>query len=232
MNQVKQTRKVFIKMCGFRRPADAVAAVAAGADAIGLNFFAGPRQISLADGAHIIAAIGSPRKAVALVSASPKPGETTMQQVLDTLGITAFQLYNLPPGGWELSGNVTKGAVLNLWPVIRIAERRQLAALKQMVSALSFLPAAILLDSLSVNGHGGTGESFNWHWIADARQQGELTGLPPLMLAGGLNAGNVATAVATARPWGVDVSSSIEAGVPGEKDIAAMRAFVAAVRQG
>ena len=96
MNQVKQTSKVFIKMCGFRRPADAVAAVAAGADAIGLNFFAGPRQISLADGAHIIAALGSPRKAVALVSASPKTGETTMQQVFEMLGIAVFQLYNLP----------------------------------------------------------------------------------------------------------------------------------------
>ena len=232
MNQVKQTRKVFIKMCGFRRPADAVAAVAAGADAIGLNFFAGPRQISLADGAHIIAALGSPRKAVALVSASPKPGETTMQQVFETLGVTTFQLYSLPvqarlPG---LEALVRQGC--SFWPVIRVAQRGQLTALGPTAAGLGFLPAAILLDSLSAIGHGGTGESFNWQWIADARQQGELTGLPPLMLAGGLNSGNVAAAVATARPWGVDVSSGIEAGIPGEKDIAAMQAFVAAVRQG
>ncbi len=231
MNQVKQTSKVFIKMCGFRRPADAVAAVAAGADAIGLNFFAGPRQISLADGAHIIATLGSPCKAVALVSASPKPGETTMQQVFGTLGVTTFQLYSLPVQAGLLGVDSLVRQGCHFWPVIRVAERGQLAALRQTVAGLDFSPAAILLDSHSAAAHGGTGESFNWQWIADARQQGELTGLPPLILAGGLNPGNVAAAVATARPWGVDVSSGIEAGVPGEKDIAAMRAFVAAARQ-
>ncbi len=231
MNHASLSKQVFIKMCGFRRPADAVAAAAAGADAIGLNFFAGPRQISLADGTHIIAALGSPRQAVALVSAAPKPGETTMQQVFEMLGIAVFQLYNLPLQATAAGFEPLAKQGCSFWPVIRVAQRGQLAALGPTAAGLGFLPAAILLDSHSAAAHGGTGESFNWQWIADARQQGELAGLPPLILAGGLNPGNVAAAVATARPWGVDVASGIEAGIPGEKDIAAMQAFVAAVRQ-
>lgn len=218
-------------MCGFRRPADAVAAVAAGADAIGLNFFAGPRQLSLAAAAPVIEALGSPRQAVALVSAAPKTGETTMRQVFEMLGITTFQLYNLPlqTAAADVEALVKQGCLF--WPVIRLANRGQVAALRQTVAAVGFSPAAILLDSLSAAGHGGTGESFNWHWIAEARRNGELTGLPPIILAGGLSAGNVAAAVATARPWGVDVASGIEAAIPGEKDVAAMQAFVAAVGQ-
>ena len=83
---------------------------------------------------------------------------------------------------------------------------------------------AFLLDSFVPGKPGGTGETFNWSLALEARKFGK-----PIFLAGGLNAGNVAEAVKAARPFGVDVSSGVEA-KPGKKDPEKMCAFVAAVR--
>jgi phosphoribosylanthranilate isomerase len=93
------------------------------------------------------------------------------------------------------------------------------------------LPAAFVLDTASKTQLGGTGQSFNWHWIAEARAAGELTGLPPIILAGGLTPDNVADAIRIVRPYAVDVSSGVEVpGKPGIKDPLKLRDFIQAVR--
>ena len=89
----------------------------------------------------------------------------------------------------------------------------------------------LLLDTASAEKLGGTGKAFDWNWIAEARAAGELDGLPPLILAGGLTPDNVADAIRIARPYAVDVSSGVEvAGRPGIKDPIKMRDFIHAVR--
>ncbi|MBK5230845.1 MAG: phosphoribosylanthranilate isomerase, partial [Thermoleophilia bacterium] len=81
-----------------------------------------------------------------------------------------------------------------------------------------------LLDTYKAGVPGGTGESFDWSFLRERRD-----GAVPLVLSGGLNPENVTGAIESVVPWGVDVSSGVEA-EPGVKDPARMRAFVAAVR--
>ena len=83
---------------------------------------------------------------------------------------------------------------------------------------------AWLLDAYSPGKPGGTGETFNWDLALEARSLGR-----PIFLAGGLTPENVAEAVQRARPYGVDVSSGIEA-APGKKDHAKVRAFIQAAK--
>jgi phosphoribosylanthranilate isomerase len=85
--------------------------------------------------------------------------------------------------------------------------------------------AALLADSHTLSAGGGSGHPFDWSRIPPAGQR-----RTSLMLAGGLQAGTVAQAIAQVRPWGVDVSSGIESGTKGMKDHRKMRAFVEAVR--
>jgi phosphoribosylanthranilate isomerase len=82
-----------------------------------------------------------------------------------------------------------------------------------------------LLDAFSPEARGGTGEKFNWELAIEAQKFGK-----PVFLAGGLTPGNVAEAVRTVRPFGVDVSSGVESS-PGKKDHAKVRAFITAVRK-
>ena len=83
---------------------------------------------------------------------------------------------------------------------------------------------AFLLDAYSKNGLGGTGETFNWDLAVEAQKFGK-----PIFLAGGLTPENVAAAVRKVQPFAVDVSSGVES-APGKKDVAKVRAFIAAVR--
>jgi phosphoribosylanthranilate isomerase len=85
---------------------------------------------------------------------------------------------------------------------------------------------AWLLDAYTPGKPGGTGEVFDWDLAVEARDRGR-----PIFLAGGLTPDNVAAAVRRVRPYGVDVSSGVEA-APGKKDHAKVRAFIQAAKQG
>ena len=108
--------------------------------------------------------------------------------------------------------------------------RESLGCLGHELQRLLIRPATVLLDAAS-DKLGGSGQTFDWHWIAEAREAGELAGLPPIILAGGLTPENVAEAIRIARPYAVDVSSGVEVtGKPGVKDAVKMRDFIQAAK--
>jgi phosphoribosylanthranilate isomerase len=110
-----------------------------------------------------------------------------------------------------------------------IANRESIRQLRVRLERLALHPGALVLDTASNKALGGTGETFNWEWIKEARDAGELEGLPPIILAGGLTPENVAEAIRIAQPYAVDVSSGVEVvGKPGVKDPIKMRDFIQA----
>ncbi|HVT79960.1 MAG TPA: phosphoribosylanthranilate isomerase [Phycisphaerae bacterium] len=142
------------------------------------------------------------------------------------VGIHTFQLYDdiaVKTYSHQKSG-------LHYWYVVHVASR-DLSSLRSLIIPDKLDGSeieAIVLDTAS-DKLGGTGKSFNWNWIAETRAAGELEGLPPIILAGGLNPENVADAIRIARPYAVDVSSGVEvAGKPGVKDAIKMRDFIQA----
>jgi len=90
--------------------------------------------------------------------------------------------------------------------------------------------AAVVLDAHEPGKLGGTGKTFGWPWVNQARKRGELDRWPPILLAGGLTPDNVAQAIVEARPYGVDVSSGVESS-PGRKDPDKVRRFVMEARR-
>ena len=228
-----------VKICGITSSDDAVLAAEAGADVIGLNFVGGPRQIqnigaaseiyrTLRDeGAHPICQ--SVEIAVlCTVDSTARAGAMSWSE-LATLNssINAYQMYG------ENAESLSRFSLLGRpwWRVVGISSRQSLGALAVEHAMTAHVPSAYLLDTASKSALGGTGKSFNWNWIAEAREAGGLEGLPPIILAGGLTPENVAEAIRIARPYAVDVSSGVEvAGKPGVKDPVKMRDFIQAAK--
>lgn len=201
-----------IKICGFTRPDDAVAAAALGIDAIGLVFYApSPRCVTIAQAQAIIAALPP---FVSVVALFVNPTMQDVQQVLAACAIDVLQFHG------EESPAFCRSFQRPYLKAVRVRPGMDLCAY-----AANYADARGLLTDAFVEGaHGGTGAVFDWTLIPPA--------LPlPLILSGGLDAANVADAVARVRPAAVDVSSGVEAG-KGIKDPARVAAFVAAVRQG
>jgi len=197
-----------VKICGITRPADAVVAAEAGADAIGLVFAESPRRVTEAQAAAVLAALPPSVEPVALfVNEAPDQ----VLRLCRTLGIGTVQLHGEEPP--EVAREVVKH--LRVVKAFRIREEADLAA-------LAGYPAdAYLLDSRVKGRRGGTGVAFDWRLAAQANTP------IPILLAGGLTPDNVAEAIGQAHPSGVDTSSGVEA-APGVKDPARVRAFVAA----
>jgi phosphoribosylanthranilate isomerase len=214
--------KPLVKICGITRAEDAALALEAGADAIGLNFFRGPRKIDY----QRVRDLALPAGLLVVGLASyPAAGDRSVDQIAAATGISTFQLYSddYPAAG-------THGA-LRVWLVASVDDRESLRNLGGVLWTLHWKPDAVLLDSRVGGQIGGTGVRFNWNWIAEARDAGELVDFPRIILAGGLTPENVAEAVRIVRPWAVDVSSGVEvAGKPGIKDAAKVRDFVSAVK--
>lgn len=205
--------RVRVKICGITRGEDASAAVEAGADALGFVFAAGsPRQVTpgmvaaMADRfPPFIARVGL------FVDAQPDVVRTILEEArLDTVQFHGDE-----------SPEVCRAFRhrFRVLKALRVRGPESLDALGAYRGAVD----AILLDAWVPGVPGGTGARFDWNLAVAAGQQGL-----PVVLAGGLNPGNVAEAIERVRPFAVDVSSGVEAS-PGRKDPTRVREFLAAV---
>jgi phosphoribosylanthranilate isomerase len=192
-----------VKICGITTPEDARLAADAGADAIGLVFAKSPRRVEPERAADILAALPPYVDPVALFV-----NETAarIRSLCRRLGVRTVQLHGDEPP--ELALALDEFCVVK---AVHVATEADLAAMAD------YPAAAFLLDTKVAGLRGGTGKTFDWQIAAQA--QGRI------ILAGGLDPGNVAEAVRTARPYGVDVSSGVER-EPGRKAPEKVRAFV------
>ncbi len=199
-----------IKICGLTRLTDALAAVEAGADALGFVFWAkSPRAISPAVAREIVREVAGRAETVG-VFVDEEPWR--LEGIVREVGIDVAQLH-----GREDAAYVRRLSV-RCYPAFRIRGREDEAAIRARA------PARFLLDAYRPGVPGGTGESFDWEVARRLRDVGEL------WLAGGLSPANVARALDASGPAGVDVSSSLEAR-PGEKDPDRIRSFIQEVRR-
>ena len=197
-----------IKICGITNHEDAANAVAAGADALGFNFFKGSvRYISLGKAAEICAEVPAFVATVGLFVNEPL---ADVNRIIDRLRLGLAQFHgDESPEYCDSLGHPYMKA-------LRATSQDQLN-----VEAHSFKSAqAILVDTATDGQFGGTGKAFDWSILPDLQK--------PLVLAGGLDAGNVGDAIAATHPYAVDVSGGVER-AGGFKDVEKMTNFVEAV---
>ena len=201
-----------VKICGITRPQDALAAVQCGADAIGLVFYApSPRAVTISQAAAVLAALPP---FVTSVGLFVDAAEEEIRTVLSHLPLDVLQFH-----GDERPEDCQR------YPRPYIKALRMQAGVDIAAQARRYAGACgILLDTYRAGVPGGTGEIFDWHKVPAELPQ-------PLILAGGLNADNVAQAIGQVRPYAVDVSGGVEA-QKGIKDTAKIKAFIHNVESG
>jgi len=201
---------VKVKICGITNAPDALAAVEAGADALGFMFYEkSPRHISIPDAARVIRELPPfIMKVGVFVDAS----EDLVMRAIGDCGLNLLQFH-----GNESPEYCTQFGLMSM-KALRIRDAESLKALSD------YSTDAFLLDAYVADKLGGTGEKFNWHLAIEAKKSGKL-----IFLAGGLTPENVAEAVKRVQPFGVDVSSGVEA-QPGKKDRDKVRAFIQAAK--
>ena len=202
---------VKVKICGITQLDDALAAVEAGADALGFMFHEpSPRHLTPSAAAKITRHLPP---FVAKVGVFVNASADVVRRIVAECGLDAVQLH-----GDETPEFCGQFAPLKVIKAFRIRDEKSLLPLSD------FETDAWLLDSFVPGKEGGTGTTFNWDLANQAKESGR-----PIILAGGLTPENIAEAVHEVWPYAVDVSSGVEA-APGRKDAALVRAFIAAVR--
>jgi phosphoribosylanthranilate isomerase len=209
-----------IKICGIKDKANALAAVEAGADFIGLVFAPSQRQVTPPNAREIASAVKESNDATKVVGVFVNAPVFQINEIADFCALDVVQLSG--DESWEYCREIANPVI----KAIRIG-RQSLQDLYTELSTASKLLTGhrfiTLLDSRVEGKYGGTGESFNWNL---AQQIAERF---PVIIAGGLDPQNVAGLIETVAPWGVDVSSGVETG--GVKDTFKITAFIEAVRK-
>ncbi len=200
-----------VKICGLTRLEDALAAARLGADALGFNFWPGSRRYLAPAAAREIIRALPPLVTTVGVFVDPTRDEAMAAAAVS--GVQVLQLHGDEPP--EACARLP----LPVLKAIRVRGPESLALLERYAGAVS----GFLLDADSA-GYGGSGRTFDWTLAARAAARA------PVVLAGGLDPGNVAEAVRAVRPWGVDVASGVEA-APGVKDHDLMARFVRAAKE-
>ena len=217
-------QRVRIKICGLREPRQALKVVQMGADAVGLVFAPSPRWVSPEQARAVVEALPPLAWAVGVFV---NTDAETINHVVSRTGVDMVQLHGEEPP--ELVEQLVVPAV----KAFRVRNKDwadEVAAWLGRLSSPRQL-AGVLLDAYDPESRGGSGQRFNWDWVADARAKGKLAGMPPLTLSGGLDSANVGDAIEIVQPWAVDVSSGVESS-PGVKDIAKIEEFIRATREG
>ena len=211
-----------VKVCGFRSAEPLLAAVEAGADAVGFVFVPSARRCVTADEACAVLnearASGAELPPVVGLFADQPLDE--VQQTVATVGLDAVQLCGGEGVGYASQLGVPVYKVISIDGEIPISAQMPRIMVLQQRHALA--GHRIVLDAQVQGEYGGTGQQFDWDLAAD------FAGAFEMSLAGGLSPDNVQEAVERVRPWGVDVSTGVE--TDGEKDVAKVRAFAEAVR--
>jgi phosphoribosylanthranilate isomerase len=216
---------VWIKICGNTSLADARLAVDAGADAVGFVFAPSPRRVTVAEAASIVSHLPA---TVEKIGVFVDAGLAEIYSTVRASGLTGVQLHFDAGSEMPVKLRQRLGPALRILRVLHF-EAGPAKKLKAQLAEHAQNPHidAVLVDSRTAKAPGGTGVAFDW---TTARKTifgnaGKLK----LIAAGGLNAANVAQAIATLSPWGVDVVSGVEA-APGRKDPDKVRDFVARAR--
>jgi phosphoribosylanthranilate isomerase len=190
---------------------DARAAAEAGADAIGLMFYEkSPRYVSLERAQEISASLPP---YIMRVGVFVDPDPELVVSAMSHCGLSMLQFHGDEPNDFCRQFGVM---------TMKAFRVKDAGTLQQLAG---YQTDAFLLDSYVADKHGGTGEKFNWDLAVEAKKLGK-----PFFLSGGLTPENVADAVQRVTPFGVDVSSGVEA-APGKKDHQKIRDFIAAVRK-
>lgn len=199
-----------IKICGIKTLKDALAAIEAGADYLGFNFYPkSERFIEKSACAEITSVLKREHPQVKLVGVFVNSPVNEVKDVLQTCHLDLAQLH----------GDETPEMFAQLAPQAFRAFR----GIPESNTGYERSEAPFMLIDAAVKGvYGGSGVTADWTAAAKQAQQ------YPLLLAGGLTPENVADAVRQVQPWGVDVASGVES-APGEKDAGKMTAFVRAI---
>ncbi len=201
-----------VKICGIKTLKDALAAIDAGADYLGFNFY--PKSVRFVEKetcTKITSVLKKEYPDIKLVGVFVNSSVDEVKNILEICSLDLAQLHGdeTPKTFSQLASRAFK-AFRGIPENIIGYERKE--------------SPAILIDAAVKNVYGGSGIIADWSAAA------ELAKKYPLLLAGGLTPENVAGAVSRVKPWGVDVASGVES-APGEKDAAKMFAFVKAVRE-
>ena len=220
----------WVKICGTTNLEDALAAVEAGADALGFVFWPdSPRRVTAAQAARIVAGLPA---GVEKVGVFVDEDIERVWQAAGEAGLTAVQFHGLETPRlmrrfrtYAELDDEARARTTRVFKAIPVGGDPY-AVLRYVIGADDVL-AAVLLDSGGGRSPGGTGQPFDWDQAAEfALDLGQRF---RLILAGGLRPENVGQAIQKLRPWGVDVATGVER-EPGRKDHAKLRAFIAAAR--
>ena len=200
-----------VKICGITRLADAQVCVHEGVDALGLVFYAkSPRNISVQQAASICQSLPAFVTSVALFKDATA---MLVEQVIEETQVDLLQFHG--------SESVAFCEQFSR-PYVKALGVAGSSGIENQAAQYA-TSKGILLDSHAPGKAGGTGETFDWACIPNSLRQ-------RLILAGGLDASNVATAIRTARPYAVDASSGVEVSA-GKKDAEKIQAFMQRVRE-
>lgn len=210
----------WVKICGTTNLDDALCAVDAGADAIGFVFGPSKRQVTADAVASIIAKLPP---AIEKIGVFLNETPSRIAEIVAQTGLTGVQLHGdeTPQVAQLVAASTSARVVKGIHSGWGLQSDLSTWAQEKSISAL-------LLDSGNGQLGGGTGRTFDWDQAADA-----LKVVRPgiaIIVAGGLNPENVASAIEKFQPWGVDVVSGVES-EPGKKNIQKVKQFVAAVRK-
>ncbi len=239
---------VRVKICGITNLEDALAAVDAGADALGFIFYeSSPRKVSIEAAGNIIRELPP---FVAKVGVFVNAAEEMVRRAAGVCGLDTLQFHGeespefcgrfsaprkergttaltsaLSPrrGGTntgDLAGSLPAAAAPRMGTSIKVYKAFRIQNLESLEALPAYKTDAWLLDSFVPDKSGGSGVTFNWDLAVEARKLGR-----PIILAGGLTPENVAEAVRKVSPYAVDVSSGVES-VPGKKDRSKVVRFI------
>jgi indole-3-glycerol phosphate synthase/phosphoribosylanthranilate isomerase/anthranilate synthase/indole-3-glycerol phosphate synthase/phosphoribosylanthranilate isomerase len=205
------------KICGITTLQDALAAVDAGADMLGFNFYPkSKRYIPPEKCVRIVSSLAQYTARIQLVGVFVNATQSEIEAIGDDCHLDIVQLSGDEPLEFLQAIDI---------PAFKAIRPTSLA--KAQTDAVRFAQAtlpSLLVDAYQPGEYGGTGHTGDWPLARTLAEQG------PIMLAGGLVPENVAQAIAQVRPWGVDVASGVESS-PGKKDVAKMAAFIQAARE-